>query len=84
MTSRGPYKSAISGMTPEQAARWFKAQGQAAFDNRSTSYGVTEAKYVNAKFRCAGFAHKEGRGAHRDEQREWYCQGRFPGNAWRM
>jgi hypothetical protein len=81
---RGPYKSAISGMTPEQAARWFAAQGKAAWETRSSNYGAGDAPYVNAKFRCSRYADQAGQARPKGKPREWYCQGQFPGNAWRM
>jgi hypothetical protein len=80
---RGPYKRFTAGMTPAAAARWFDSQGKESYETRGKKYGHGEAPYVNAKFRCAGFAHKEGRGAHRPEHREWYHQASLVrGNEW--
>jgi hypothetical protein len=69
MTPRGPYKSAVAGMSPAQAAAWFKANQ--CRDHRSTA----ESAYVNAKFRCSHYAKQVGQNEAKSGEREYYHQG---------
>lgn len=70
-----------SGMSHEQAVRWFKEQGKVAYDGRVKDY--RQLSYVNSKARTAT-------GVSADKRKkqiavdEWYKQGGCGLNAWRL
>jgi hypothetical protein len=81
---RGPYSSAVSGMAPNDAARWWRERGAEEVEKRIRmgNYGDLEGRYVNNYKKCANFTDKAGLRKPKSVNGEWYKQGSWGGKEW--